>query len=144
MKKPDYGLDAPGLVRGFLFGGPALIRGRMVSESAGRKRRNNGPLIGFGIAMFYTGIVFFVESLLMMASSYYGKFRARDDLLDSLHLRGDETVLDVGCGHGLLLIGAAKRLPHGRSLGIDLWSQVDQGNNSRDGYPAERELGRRV
>jgi arsenite methyltransferase len=130
MKKPDYGLDAPGLVWGFLFGGPALVvAGWFLSGWA--KENKNGPLIGFGVAMFYTGIVFFLESLLMMASSYYGKFRARDALLDGLHLSGDETILDVGCGHGLLLIGAAKRLPHGRSLGIDLWSQVDQGNNSR-------------
>jgi cyclopropane fatty-acyl-phospholipid synthase-like methyltransferase len=37
-----------------------------------------------------------------------------------LDLRGDETVLDVGPGHGLLLIGAAKRLPRGRAMGIDL------------------------
>jgi arsenite methyltransferase len=49
-----------------------------------------------------------------------------------LNLRGDEAILDVGCGHGLLLIGAAKRLPRGRAVGIDLWSQVDQGNNSRE------------
>src|SRR6202167_6152243 len=131
MKKTDYGLDAPSLVRGFLFGGPALVvAGWFLSGWA--KENNNGPLIGFGAAMFYTGIVFFLESLLMMASSYYGKFRARDRLLGSLHLRGDETVLDVGCGHGLLLIGAAKRLPRGRSLGIDLGAAVDQGNDSRD------------
>jgi arsenite methyltransferase len=89
-------------------------------------------LIGISYSMFYCGIVFFIESLLLMGSSYYGKFRARDRLLDSLYLRGDETVLDVGCGHGLLLIAAAKRLPRGRSIGIDFWSQVDQGNNSRE------------
>jgi SAM-dependent methyltransferase len=131
MKKPYYGLDAPGLVRGFLFGGPVLFAaGYFLVRWA--KSRNSGLLIGIGYWMFYMGIVFFVESLLMMASSYYGKFRACHKLLDSLHLRGDETVLDVGCGHGLLLIGVAKRLPHGRSLGIDLWSQVDQGNNSRE------------
>ncbi|MGA2899073.1 MAG: class I SAM-dependent methyltransferase [Candidatus Acidiferrales bacterium] len=131
MEKTDYGLDAPGLVRGFLFGGPALFAaGYFLVDWA--KARNIGPLIGFGYAAFYTGIVLFFESFLLMGSSYYGKFRARDKLLDSLHLRGDETVLDVGCGHGLLLIAAAKRLPRGRSIGIDLWSQVDQGNNSRE------------
>jgi arsenite methyltransferase len=130
MKKPDYGLDAPGLVRGFLFGGPALSAvGYFLIPWA---KAHFAPLIGFGYAAFYTGIVFFIESVLLMSSSYYGKFRARDGLLDSLHLRGDETVLDVGCGHGLLLIAAAKRLPRGRSIGIDLWSQVDQGNNSRE------------
>ena len=129
MKKPDYGLDAPGIVRGFLFGGPVLIvAGWFLSAWA--RTVPFGVLIGLGNAMFCTGIVLFLESFLMMASSYYGKFRARDRLLDSLHLRGDEIVLDVGCGHGLLLIAAAKRLPRGRSIGIDLWSQVDQGNNS--------------
>ena len=130
-KKPDYGLDAPGVVRGFLFGGPALIAVGYFSHKWATPR-NIGPLIGISYSMFYCGIVLFAESLLLMGSSYYGKFRARDRLLDSLHLRGDETVLDVGCGHGLLLIAAAKRLPLGRSIGIDLWSQVDQGNNSRE------------
>ncbi len=31
---------------------------------------------------------------------------------------------------GLLLIGAAKRLPRGKAIGIDLWSQTDQHANS--------------
>jgi ubiquinone/menaquinone biosynthesis C-methylase UbiE len=130
-EKPDYGLDAPGLVRGFLLGGPALsIAGWFLI--AWSQPRHIGPLIGVANAMFFTGIVFFIESFLLMASSFYGKYRARDHLLDDLHLRGDETVLDLGCGHGLLLIGAAKRLPRGHSLGIDLWSQVDQSDNSRE------------
>ena len=127
---PNYGLDAPGLVRGFLFGGPALVVAGMMLSRYARPLQNH-PLITLGNTMLCTGIVFFIESLLMLASSYYGKFRARDALLARLHLRGDETVLDVGCGHGLLLIGAAKLLPRGRAIGIDLWSQVDQGNNSR-------------
>jgi arsenite methyltransferase len=131
QNKPDYGLDAPGLVRGFLFGGPALaIAGYFMIRWAVPHR--NGPLIGIGNTMFFSGIVFFVEAFLLMGSSYYGKFRARDALVESLALRGDETVLDVGCGHGLLLIAVAKKLPRGRSVGIDLWSQVDQGDNSRE------------
>jgi ubiquinone/menaquinone biosynthesis C-methylase UbiE len=65
----------------------------------------------------------------MLYSSYFGKFRQRDGILRHLDLRGNETVLDVGCGHGLLLIGAAKKLPRERAIGIDLWSQQDQSNN---------------
>ncbi len=130
-QKPDYGLDAPGLVRGFFFGGPALIVAGHFLRAWGTSR-GLAPAIGISYSMLYTGIVLFIESFFLAASSYYGKFRARDSLLDRLNLRGDETVLDVGCGHGLLLIAAAKRLPRGRSIGIDLWSQVDQGNNSRE------------
>jgi arsenite methyltransferase len=128
--KPDYGLDAPGVVRGFFIAGPLLLGGGFyLVELAGPV--HTGPLHTLARTMEYTGAVFIIEAFLMLASSYYGKFRARDALLDRLHLRGNEAVLDVGCGHGLLLIGAAKRLPRGRAVGIDLWSQVDQGNNSR-------------
>jgi ubiquinone/menaquinone biosynthesis C-methylase UbiE len=38
----------------------------------------------------------------------------------------------VGCGRGLLLIGAARRLKGGRAVGIDLWRSVDQSGNSPD------------
>jgi ubiquinone/menaquinone biosynthesis C-methylase UbiE len=68
----------------------------------------------------------------MVWGSRVGKLRLRDRVLDGLALRGDETVLDVGCGHGLLLIGAAKRVPRGRAVGIDLWQTEDQAGNSPD------------
>ncbi len=46
-------------------------------------------------------------------------------------MRGDETVLDLGCGRGAVLLAAAKRLPHGRAIGVDLW-RADQTDNSRE------------
>ena len=42
---------------------------------------------------------------------------------------GDERVLDVGCGRGLMLIGAAKRLTTGRATGIDIWQAEDLSGN---------------
>jgi len=68
----------------------------------------------------------------MFASSRFGKLHARDLILARLKLRGDEAVLDVGCGHGLLLIAAAKLLPRGHAVGLDLWSQWQQSDNSRE------------
>ena len=47
---------------------------------------------------------------IMTWSSKVGKLRERERLMDALGLRGDETVLDVGCGRGLLLNAAARRL----------------------------------
>jgi ubiquinone/menaquinone biosynthesis C-methylase UbiE len=81
-----------------------------------------------------------LEGLALVWGSRIGKLRLRDSLLEGLRLQGDETVLDVGCGRGLLLIGVAKRLPRGKAVGIDLWSQVDQGSNSRAATLANAQL----
>lgn len=67
--------------------------------------------------------------LWMRWSSKVGKLRERDALLDHVTWRGDEQVLDVGCGRGLLLIGAAKRLTTGRATGVDLWRAEDLAGN---------------
>jgi ubiquinone/menaquinone biosynthesis C-methylase UbiE len=82
-----------------------------------------------GSITFTFGVIFTIEGLLMIWSSRYGKLRARDRLLDGLGLTGQENLLDVGCGRGLLLIGAARRLPNGRAVGVDVWSQVDLSDN---------------
>ena len=125
--RADYGLDAPGVVRTMLILGCGLLVGGEVLAMF--------PMLGagserLGHTLLWPGMSFAVTGLLMIVSSRYGKLRARDRLLNHLLLRGDETVLDVGCGHGLLLIGAAKRLPRGHAIGVDLWSQTDQKENS--------------
>ena len=46
-------------------------------------------------------------------------------------MAGGQQVLDVGCGRGLLLAGAAKLLnASGEATGIDIWSTHDMGGNS--------------
>lgn len=129
--KPDYGLDAPGVFRELLSGGIAAL-GLGVFLAAWTERNHSGAVSGTASFISNAGIGCLIGASLMFASSRFGKLRARDRILDRLHLSGNESVLDVGCGHGLLLIGAAKHLPYGRATGIDLWSQVDQGNNSRE------------
>ncbi len=68
----------------------------------------------------------------MLWGSKAGKLHLRDKIISSISWRGDEMVLDVGCGHGLMLIGAAKRLTSGKAVGIDLWQKEDQSDNSRE------------
>ncbi len=134
MAKPNYGIDAPGVVRnmalisaaGFLGG--TLWRTLHVHPPA--------PAAAF----FSVGVWFGITALAMLASSLWGKFRVRDKLLETIPWRGDERVLDVGCGHGLMLIGAAKRLTTGRAIGIDIWQHEDQANNNPDDTRANAEL----
>ncbi len=85
--------------------------------------------IGFVAAAYGT----FMASY-MTYGSRIGKLRSRQNLLDlAATLRpwtGDENVLDVGCGRGLMLLGAARRLTTGQAVGIDLWRDEDQAENS--------------
>ena len=41
------------------------------------------------------------------------------DVLDRLELRGNETVLDAGCGTGRVTAALAARLPAGRVIAVD-------------------------
>jgi len=68
-----------------------------------------------------------------------GKFEVWNRILDDLKLHGDETVLDMGCGRGAVLLAAAKRLSTGRAIGVDLW-QADQTDNSPSATLANAKL----
>jgi arsenite methyltransferase len=72
----------------------------------------------------------------LLASYLYttrrGKFVVWADLLDRLGLRGDERILDMGCGRGAVLMLAAQHLTTGRAVGVDLWRSVDQSGNSAE------------
>lgn len=118
LRRGHYGIDAPGVVRNLALLGIAC--GAVVYLGGPGWR-------GFAIP----GAIFLAEAVLMLWSSRFGKRRVVERMLDALSLRGDERVLDVGCGRGLLLIEAAKRLPEGRGVGVDLWHRQDQSGNAR-------------
>ena len=127
-RKANYGIDAPHAVRNAaLTGAAALVMGIGLSLMRSPSQPmlvNVARILGFFISV----------SLLPLAGaqilfSKVGKYRERDRLLDSIPWRGDETVLDVGCGRGLLLVGAAKRLRTGRAVGVDIWQSKDQSGN---------------
>ncbi len=128
-ERANYGIDAPGLVRNFAFAGIAsLVVGIYFyyAFSAGRPALATVVLI--------LGLVWGLWGLgcagLMVWSSKVGKLKESERILDAIPWRGDETVLDAGCGRGLLLIGAAKRLTTGRAVGVDVWRKADQSGNS--------------
>jgi len=80
---------------------------------------------------FY-GTFFLANALSFLYTTRRGKFQVWEEILDGLRLRGDERVLDMGCGRGAVLTIIACRLKNGRVTGVDLWSARDQSGNSRD------------
>lgn len=132
--KPDYGIDAPGVIRNLLLIGLALLA---VSFFIGRVAKV-GPRLR--PTMIITGGILVAEGLAMLAYSKIGKFRHRDRMLAKIEWRGDERVLDVGTGRGALLIGAAKQLKTGRAVGIDIWSTKDLSANAMEATYANAEL----
>ena len=130
-----YGLDAPGVVVGNAAAGVAALAGAGLGWPALRRRHPVAAAVVAGWLGVW-GLVAAAQAGLMVRSSRTGKLRERDRLLQDLPWRGDEWVLDVGCGRGLLLIGAAKRLTSGRAVGLDLWRRQDQAGNQGSGVPS--------
>lgn len=127
--RADYGLDAPSVVSHLTIAGISCVAVGFLAKLllAATQAKLSTALLICGLA---GGFCFLFIAALMAWSSKVGKLLFREQLLDSLALRGDEMILDVGCGRGLLLNAAARRLTTGRAIGIDLWQRQDQSGNS--------------
>lgn len=126
--RTNYGIDAPGVVRNLLGGGSAAI----VAGLAFPRLQVGSASVALRPPLLSMGLSWLVAGLLMLAYAKIGKLRHRDRILDRVEWRGDEHVLDVGTGRGLLMIGASRRAPRGRAVGIDTWSAADLSDNRAD------------
>jgi arsenite methyltransferase len=126
MQRPQYGIDAPGLLRFFLMTGAVAlgIFGVVWHLSLWPPLQILLTLLAGTAAAYLLGM-----GCLMTYYSKIEKLKDNQKLLNLIPWSGSEQVLDVGCGRGLMLIGAAKRLTAGQAVGIDLWQQQDQANN---------------
>jgi arsenite methyltransferase len=123
---PNYGIDAPSVMRNFfLFGGLCFLLAVFLPSQV-----HLGPVTLASRGLLWPAGFLLAEGFLFLLYVKVGKFRHRDMMLNLVSWRGDEQVLDVGCGRGLLLVGAAKRLTTGHATGIDVWSNEDMGGNS--------------
>ena len=62
------------------------------------------------------------------------------EVLDRLTLRGDETILDAGCGSGRLTALLTQRVPRGRVIGVDASASMIEAARARLGPDADLRL----
>lgn len=124
IQRGKYGYDAPYALVIFaalavLSGlGAAIVWWRMSAQAAGPFALNFVLLLANTASFLYT--------------TRRGKFLEWQRILDRIHLRGDEMVLDLGCGRGAVLTAIARRLITGQVTGVDIWSMTDQSGNAKD------------
>ena len=114
-RRGQYGWDAP-----YMLVLPALLIAFNLWQ--GLLTLRPWPFIGAGLVALFCGFGWH--------SSRRGKFVVWRQILDDLKMRGDEQILDIGCGRGAVLLMAAGRLTTGHATGIDLWRTQDQSGNA--------------
>lgn len=122
QRRGEYGIDAP-YVPLWMGAAAAVGIGVFFAGSAFSDPAIAGPAGSIGIALALSVADY-------LHTSRIGKFDVWAELLLSLDLRGDEHVLDLGCGRGAVLLMVAKLLPRGRAVGVDLWKTSDQSGNA--------------
>ena len=126
MNKVNYGFDAPAIMRNLIiFGFLTTVLGFALPNFS-----NLILLKYLSYLLVLGGLILFILGASMFVYGIVGKFRVRELMLSKIKWRGDEMVLDIGAGTGLLMNGAATHLTSGKSIGIDIWRDEDLSDNS--------------
>ncbi|MEP6901485.1 MAG: class I SAM-dependent methyltransferase [Actinomycetota bacterium] len=134
--KPNYGIDALPVVRNLLAIGVVLLITGILAVTVARETF----LFNLKFMFLSPAVFLIISGLLMVLYAKFGKYRHRDRMLKMISWRGDEQVLDIGTGRGLLMIGAAKKLNSGKSYGIDIWNAEDLSGNKLENTLQNAEL----
>jgi arsenite methyltransferase len=121
----SYGVDAPFVLLGLGAGVAVWVALAIVAALLGGPAAVWFPLLGV--------LIMTASFLLFLHTTRRGKFVAWDDALDALGLRGDEQVLDLGCGRGAVLLAVARRLSTGRAFDVVVSSMAIHNIPSDDG-----------
>ena len=116
-RKGHYGIDAP-LV--------PLLMGLGALACVGM------AVFGHLPAWWTSAVILSIILALYLHASMRGKFVIWRRLVAAQSWRGDERVLDMGCGRGAVLMMVAACVPRGQATGVDIWSSKDQSGNAMD------------
>lgn len=114
----DYTLKLPPYFR------PIILVGIVALVAAGILRYTAPASSSLALAALVLALLLLVPAFILwfVVSQLQGRrFRIRERFINAVPWRGDEHVLDVGTGSGIMLFGLAKYLTTGKAIGIDLY-----------------------
>ncbi|PXX08128.1 class I SAM-dependent methyltransferase [Mycolicibacterium moriokaense] len=127
--RADYGYDGDyRAIPAPAVAGITAVTSAALLASAARSLVRRKPVAA--VVSGGTGASIAATAALFIRTTRVGKFEVWAEILDGLRLHGDETLLDMGCGRGAVLLAAAKLLPNGRAIGVDIW-RADQTHNAQ-------------
>ncbi len=123
-RKGYYGVESPVIPAVQAFIALIMIQG-------GLTKKDDGDGQGWWLVIF--GTILLGVVLAYLQASRRGRFRAWSRELGALDLRGDEVMLDMGCGRGAVTTLAAARVPNGLVVGTDIWAKSGWLSGNRRG-----------
>ena len=125
-RRGAYGFDAPYAPLLMALGGACLLALSVTRLWLAEGR----PAMVSAAALSVAALWLFLNAGIFVHTTRAGKFAVWAELLDRLELKGDERLLDIGCGRGAVLLLSARHLTTGYAVGVDIWNKADQSGNS--------------
>jgi len=138
-EQPDYDFQMPRLITFPIPVGivSVLFAALLYILLQEKQPRAASILAGFSILL---GLVYLgIFAMLKRITNLERRLKDHDKLLDEIPWQGSEVVLDVGCGNGILLLSAVKRLTTGKGIGIDIWTE-GSGDNHPEAFEANAKI----
>jgi arsenite methyltransferase len=115
----DYNLRIPHYIRHAILLGVVVLVGAVILSRILPADQSGLAVVAGIIGLLLAAPFIAVWTILKIMQNR--RFAIRDRILNTLHWHGDEQVLDVGTGSGIMLFGCAKRLKTGKAVGIDIY-----------------------
>ncbi len=127
--RPGYGIDEHRTILELAIAGIlAILIGFLISAYT---RTSQPDLSRLGLLVGpAVGFLILAVTAALYWSSASGKVREMEKVITRMPWGGNEIVLDLGCGRGLAMVMAAKRLESGCAVGVDIWRRSHLSGNS--------------
>jgi len=132
-RRGNYGVDTP------IVPVTQATLAVVMLELGARKINDNNDNQGWWLVG--AGAILLCIAMVYVHAARRGKFLVWSDVLGALQLRGDEKILDMGCGRGAVSTLAAARVPSGSVLGVDSFRVRSRLTSTRGG--TEDQIARR-